>query len=496
MYAIKDETLTALGDAVRSKVLGVDNPNEEYKKTWVLSTNSNRTLFITPKVKATKYKVIISSVVVGPNYRGSGLVLNIYNDDDIGNSNLLVYSRMFKGNEPFDLPDETEITVQEFAVDGFVGHGTDSFEVEIKVIPLDENGNEFKYTPLEMVDKINELETVPSVAFNLSDSFDYRFMNRNWDWFLEAYGDKITTSKITGGRQCFSNSYVKEIPFDLNFSPTTSNYYSITSMFQNCNKLTSLPKITNLRLQSCDMLLDNCHMLREIPEDFYKDWDFSYLENITSEYSGQMSGMFGHCRSLRKVPMEMINKGNKYVYYGYSPYGGSAFNCCYALDELVGLPLFMTNANWSSNAFASTLGSCCRLKELTFETNEDGTPIIMKWKNQTISLNNYIGYASGINSILNYNSGITADKEVKDDATYQALKNDPDWFSCDINYSRYNHDSAVNTINSLPDCSATGTNTIKFKGASGALTDGGAINTLTEEEIAVAAAKGWTVSFV
>jgi hypothetical protein len=47
---------------------------------------------------------------------------------------------------------------------------------------------------------------------------------------------------------------------------------------------------------------------------------------------------------------------------------------------------------------------------------------------------------------------------------------------------------------SLPDTSTYGSNTIKFKGASGALTDGGAINTLTEEEIAVAAAKGWTVA--
>ena len=68
-------------------------------------------------------------------------------------------------------------------------------------------------------------------------------------------------------------------------------------------------------------------------------------------------------------------------------------------------------------------------------------------------------------------------------------------------YSRYNHDSAVETINSLPDtseylASAGGTNTIKFKGVAGMKTDGGAINTLTEEEIAVAAAKGWTVSLV
>jgi hypothetical protein len=68
-----------------------------------------------------------------------------------------------------------------------------------------------------------------------------------------------------------------------------------------------------------------------------------------------------------------------------------------------------------------------------------------------------------------------------------------------LSYCRYNHDSAVNTINSLPDTSAYlaekgGTNTIKFRGTLGSKTDGGAINTLTEEEIAVATAKGWTVT--
>ena len=38
--------------------------------------------------------------------------------------------------------------------------------------------------------------------------------------------------------------------------------------------------------------------------------------------------------------------------------------------------------------------------------------------------------------------------------------------------------------------------TIKFRGEAGSATDGGAINTLTEEEIAVATAKGWTVTLV
>ena len=122
-------------------------------------------------------------------------------------------------------------------------------------------------------------------------------------------------------------------------------------------------------------------------------------------------------------------------------------------------------------------------------------------KNQIINFSDKTGYSTKTSEITGYNSGITADKEVIDDATYQALKDDPDWFTCDVNYSRYNRISAVETINSLPDASAylatqsSGTNTIKFKGAAGSATDGGAINTMTEEEIAVATAKGWTVSF-
>ena len=59
----------------------------------------------------------------------------------------------------------------------------------------------------------------------------------------------------------------------------------------------------------------------------------------------------------------------------------------------------------------------------------------------------------------------------------------------------------METINSLPvvqKASSTGDNTfiIKFKGGAGSATDGGAINTMTEEEIAVATSKGWTVTLV
>ena len=189
-----------------------------------------------------------------------------------------------------------------------------------------------------------------------------------------------------------------------------------------------------------------------------------------------------------------LGSGSSYFYYGF-------YACC-VLDELINLPIPYTKAKWTSNAFSRTFDLCNRLKNITFALN-NGVPYTVTWKNQIIDLSDYdyVGYAGSKNNILNYNSGITADKEVTDDATYQALKNDPDWFTCDVNYSRYNHDSAVRTINSLPDTSAYlatagGTNTIKFRGASGTNTDGGAINTLTSEEIAVATAKGWTCSFV
>lgn len=123
----------------------------------------------------------------------------------------------------------------------------------------------------------------------------------------------------------------------------------------------------------------------------------------------------------------------------------------------------MTDDQFSINTFYN----CYSLSRITFETNADGSPIVAQWQDQTIDLTHYVGYSGTTTSMQD---------------------------------SVYNHDSAVETINSLPDtsaylASAGGTNTIKFKGGSGSATASGAINTLTEEEIAVATAKGWTVTF-
>ena len=224
---------------------------------------------------------------------------------------------------------------------------------------------------------------------------------------------------------------------------------------------------------------------------------------------------------------EIINNEQSYSNYTSTPYYNiSGFDY---IKELKNIPVPYRNTKavtseisffgYSSIYFPNT-------NSITFATN-NGEPYKVNWKNQTINLNGKIGHNNRdwSNSYENYAQGYwkqknnvfynTTDLE-QAKLNYNKLKSQDNWFSWSTKsgayegknsvsysllFSRYNHDSAVETINSLPDTSeyltsAGGTNTIKFTGIQGALTDGGAINTLTEAEIAVATEKGWTVSMV
>ena len=337
----------------------------------------------------------------------------------------------------------------------------------------------------------------PESAFVISGNCIYWDYYGRFDDFITAYKNKWSTINIQNCSMMFEGSQLTEIPFELNFD---TNHQSASSIFRGCEKITKLPKLNNLKPDETSNLFENCSRLRTIPNDFTNNWDFSYIDNQTSQYSCPQNKMFYNCNSLRSIPIGLISHGNKYAYYQNS-YFTNGFGFCYVLDELVNLPIPYTQAIWDRNPFSYAFMYCERLKNITFAKQDDGTPYTVNWKSQVIDLTLNIGYATMKGAILNYNSGITADKEVTDATTYAALKDDPDWFTTNVAYSRYNHDSAVATINSLPDtsaylASAGGTNTIKFKGAAGSATDGGAINTLTEEEIAVATAKGWSVVYV
>ena len=339
---------------------------------------------------------------------------------------------------------------------------------------------------------------LPTEALNITGNCDYKFCGNGWNWLINAYSNQITTNNIVSATYMFYiNTGMTEIPFTLNFQQGTPT--STTSMFQSAYYLTKLPTVNNLMINNIQNMFEGCAHLREINQEFLDGIDYSYIENATSWSVGNAGYLFSQCFSLRSIPMEFL-KGS------YNPitdqswfYFNGSFQNCFVLDELVNLPITEGGTNMEWDVFYSTFSACRRLKNLTFETNEDGTAKVMNWCGQQMNLAEDIGYSNDSYWITGYNSGITADKQVSDDATYQALKDDPDWFSCDVNYSRYNKTSAVATINSLPDTSAfvdemSNPNMIMFNGASGALTDGGAISNLTEEEIAVAAAKGWTVT--
>ena len=356
-----------------------------------------------------------------------------------------------------------------------------------------------KYTPMELANKIaNEMplakDAIPNSAKHLTGDYRYKFANGGWDWFIEQCGEEITTEKITSADNMFYSSNVKSIPFDLN----CTRGCVVSQLFYDCVNLEHLPNITGM-VDNFYSFIRNCYRIREIPEQWATGIDWDHTNANTQWYQCRIVSFFQSCYSLRSIPKVLIKR----LYGASNNYNAtnSIFNSCVSLDGIEGFR--GPNATLFSNC-SNNFVDCYRLGRLIFDYEDEATntPRTQNWESQTIDLSS-VGFAvpSEKNYILDYNSGITADKEVKDDATYQALKNDPDWFTCDVAYSRYNHDSAVETINSLPDTSAYlaangGTNTITFKGAAGSATDGGAINTLTEAEIAVAAAKGWTVSLV
>lgn len=370
---------------------------------------------------------------------------------------------------------------------------TDLFE-DIADAIRGKDGTSAQITASDFPTRINAIPSgggsIPAELLTLTGDTSYMFYNGEWDWFLRDYGNQINTNNITDCTSMFAKSGVTDISFAINLK--SNSLVSVDSMF-NGSSIKTLPYLKG-KLRSMQLLLKETTLLRNIPDDWVDYIDLSNIQQSTAN-NGNFQSFFYDCYSLRKIPENMLK--NLYSLYAKGVIYSYGFQYCLALDEIKSLPVF--GVTLTSNKFTNTFIGVARAKSITFNTI-NGTPYTADWKAQTIDLSD-VGTASKAGNIIGFNSGITADKEVTDASSYNTLKNDSDWFTLDIGYSRYNHDSAVETINSLPDTSAYleangGTNTIKFKGNSGVNTDGGAINTLTAAEIAVATAKGWTVTLV
>ena len=312
-----------------------------------------------------------------------------------------------------------------------------------------------------------------------------------WDWFIAKYGNQITVDsnkKITNLKYAFKYSQLEEIPitFECNIP---NNNDGISNMFHRATQLKTLPSIIGVVKGTTAYTFGRCNNLSQIPSSFFTDYNFT---------TGYLYGMCNNCYCLRSIDTTFMEQFT--TLYAPSFYSGTfanAFQHCEQLDEL-NIPIRDTTTEITVNMFYETFENMHRIKKLTFDA-----PNPVKWKNQVINLSFYFGYCGKSRPPHlkedRYNTTITADK-VMTASNITSLLNDPDAYPTTINTSRYNHTSAVQTLNSLPDTSAYlassgGTNTIKITNHLGSLT-GSSTSDLTAEEIAVATAKGWTVSFV
>ena len=528
-YSIQDTTLTAIGDAIRNKTGKHTRPGTEtYMKTIpevMISKTSNAPGFNNLAVQRPLVPGINIDVIrfPGANSIFMDYCIEFYKVD--GSEYLqIAVGEYDETNFPVDTIEKiyatgtprysrqhttfenTEvITIRSVVVSTqyYLGYYAECKAFDADGNPMGEYQVEAErevevpntLTPAQMATEIEGLSIYepPAEAFNLTGDLTYRFSYNGWNWFIDDFGDRITTSDINSIQSAFAHSgKLETIPFDINMRE--GREHVATEAFYDSPKLKSLPEIYNFKPSGLGSFMNTCRCVRELPESFLT-WDLSAMQ--TGAYNSY-SNMFSNCHSLRSIPSDFLKRlyqsGTGYYYHIYNNFSLET------VDELIGMPV--TPAALTSNVFSGCFKQCSRVTDIIFDTNEDGSAKIVTWKKQAIDCSQYVGYhkqhtaSTPYYQIDNFNSGITRDKEVTDDATYQALKNDPDWFTFDMNYSRYNHTSAVNTINSLPDVSAGSDNTIKFLGASGTNTDGGAISNLTEEEIAVAAAKGWTVTLV
>lgn len=289
---------------------------------------------------------------------------------------------------------------------------------------------------------------------------------------LEKSDVLFETENITTADEMFyGNTKVTKIPLAINFQKD-GNISGMNMFYQN-TALTSIGTINNGYL--FNNMFNYCSSLEELPK----------FENIVSG-KGTLYYTFAGCEKLRSIPSEVlssVNGGSSGAEYNL------AFNNCKSLREINGIGIITTD---SAPSFANAFKDLWKCKDITFATKEDGTPIECSWSQVIIAMTGRIGYANGT-------TFADADKRIKSETTYQELKNDPDAWTNLATYAFYNHDSVVKTLASLPDTSiggtvTSGTNVIQFTGDNGSATDGGAINTLTEEEIAVATAKNWGVA--
>lgn len=350
------------------------------------------------------------------------------------------------------------------------------------------------YTPAEMATAISSIEsgggggelTEEDLTFT-GDLTKFNYYGR-MSKIIKKCGSKMRFNGVNN----LSNAFQGNDTLNSDFSNWTINLSrcKLDECFSSHNSITAYPKLQGT-VTSLQNLFRSSDTIELIPDDLFS----ADTEFICKDYEQKYNGIFSNCYYLKKLPLWFKNMTftvNKD--FNYNPYSSVyyyAFLGCQKLKELI-LPIFPAPAKLKSNCFISTFEDVHSIRKFIFAPPPAGNEAVL-WAKQTINL---ADWQTG------YDPSASGSKVIYDDETYNLYKNDPDARVRNLEYSFYNHDAALETIRSLPYAQMVDVpnselqNVIKFYGKSGEKTDGGAINTLTTAEIAIATNKNWTVSFV
>lgn len=322
---------------------------------------------------------------------------------------------------------------------------------------------------------------------------------------------------------------------DITININSNTSAPINSAFENCINLRKLPTFTmsagsRVNMNQGSSFLRNCYVLEE--GELQK---VIYLE----PYSNPQVSLFAYNYNIKNMDLSNM-KLNTWdnSYWSYNKFVNSEPNL-----RSLKLPAWNVKQDskpiGSSYYLSDSFTEMIMLDSLTFSTNADGSPMKAKVKGQSFNVTGSNSYPCGYSrynmntytpskELMSYpDEPLTEDDNVFRDMTgsnttvekiqegYDRVKNRPNWCSFwdgTVTYngtsvtasrltSRFNHKSIVEFINTIPDTSeylatAGGTNTLKLLKYQGDLTDEGGVSDLTPEEIAVATAKGWTVTIV
>nr|DAH61379.1 MAG TPA: hypothetical protein [Caudoviricetes sp.] len=300
---------------------------------------------------------------------------------------------------------------------------------------------------------------------------------------------------MNASTQCFYESNLcDDITIDIDCSNIGGGSSALNYFMGNCRNIKKLHLTihdipSNFRFTQLSYLCQNNEKLEEVNDDL-----FDFIVNMTA-MTNKTSGFFGPCYNLKKLPSSIyrlqIDQASTNMYWGIS----NLVNL-----RRIDIPLCMSSSPTGFMVYNSDFSNLSSLEHFIVTNPNNVVYTGAASSNSsylTLNLSNYVGYFNGTtyaNRVTDIADGTRP--RVTNDEEY-ALYKDQDYWTTSLLYSHYNKTAAIETLQSLPDMTGWGFNfVVKFQGNSGSKTDGGSIQSMTDEEIAIATNKNWTVQFV